>query len=94
MLKPLGNRILLEPESLPEQINGILIPESAKKTNLAGTVLSVGPGKKLADGTIIPMEVKVGDHIHYANFAGNEIKINGKTLIILKEEDVLGIYEE
>jgi len=92
MLKPLGNRILLEPESLPEQINGILIPGSTKNTNLTGTVIAVGPGKKLANGTRLPTNVKVGDTIHYSSYNSKEITINGKKLITLTEDDILGVY--
>jgi chaperonin GroES len=93
MLKPIGNRILLEPKSLPEQINGILIPGSTKNTNLTGTVIAVGPGKKLANGTRLPTNVKVGDIIHYSSDNSKEITINGKKLITLTEDDAMVVYK-
>jgi chaperonin GroES len=91
-LKPLGNRIIVEPaESEEVTAGGIVLPETAKEKPQKGTVLAIGPGERDDDGDYIPMEVKVGDTVLFAKYSGTEIKLDGKKLLILRESDLLAI---
>ncbi len=91
-LKPLGNRVVVEPLEQEEvTAGGIVLPETAKEKPQKGTVLSVGPGDRDEDGKRIAMDVKVGDTVLYAKYGGTEIKIDGKKLLILRESDLLAI---
>ena len=93
-LKPLGNRVVIEPVEQDEvTAGGIVLPETAKEKPQKGKILSVGPGDRSEGGKRIPMDVKVGDIVLYAKYAGTEIKVEGKKLLILKESDVLAIFE-
>jgi chaperonin GroES len=93
-LKPLGSRVVIEPTEQEEvTAGGIVLPETAKEKPQKGKILSVGPGDRDEEGKRIPMDVKVGDTVLYAKYAGTEIKVEGKKLLILKESDVLAIVE-
>lgn len=94
-LKPLGNRVVVEPIEQEEvTASGIVLPETAKEKPQKGTVLSVGPGERDDEGKYIPMDVKEKDKVLFAKYAGTEIKIEGKKLLILKESDLLAIVIE
>ena len=94
-LKPLGNRVVLEPVEQEEVTSGgIVLPETAKEKPQKGKVLSVGPGERDDDGKFIPMEVKEGDTVLFAKYSGTEIKVEGKKLLIMRESDLLAIVEE
>jgi len=94
-LKPLGSRVVVEPiESEEVTAGGIVLPETAKEKPQKGKILSIGPGERDDDGKRIPMDVKAGDTVLFAKYAGTEIKINNKKLLILKESDVLAILDE
>jgi chaperonin GroES len=91
--KPLADRILVQPLSGEEVTKGgIVLPDSAKEKPQEGKVLAVGPGKWV-EGKQMPLDVKVGDKVLYSKYGGDEIKIEGEELVILKEDDVLGIIE-
>jgi len=91
-LKPLGNRVVIEPiEQEDITSGGIVLPETAKEKPQKGTILSVGPGERDEDGKYIPMDVKEGDTVLFAKYAGTEIKVDGDKLLILKESDILAI---
>lgn len=93
-LKPLGNRVVVEPEEQEEiTAGGIVLPETAKEKPQKGTILSVGPGERDDDGKRIPMDVATGDKVLFAKYAGTEIKVEGQKLLILKESDLLAIVE-
>ena len=93
-LKPLGSRVVIEPTEQEDiTAGGIVLPETAKEKPVKGKILSVGPGERDDEGKRIPMDVKVGDTVLYAKYAGTEIKVEGKKLLILKESDVLAIVE-
>ncbi len=93
-LRPLGDRILVEPsEGEDKTSSGLLLPETAKEKPQQGKVLAAGAGRRDDDGKRIEMDVKTGDTILFAKYAGTEIKIDGKKLLIMKETDVLGILE-
>ena len=94
-LKPLGNRVVIEPlESEEVTAGGIVLPETAKEKPQKGKVLSVGPGERDDEGDYIKMDVKSGDTVLFAKYAGTEIKLDGKKLLILRETDLLAIVEE
>jgi chaperonin GroES len=91
-LKPLGNRVVVEPMEQEEVTSGgIVLPETAKEKPQKGKVLSIGPGERDEDGKRIPMDVKEGDTVLYAKYSGTEIKLDNKKLLILRESDILAI---
>ena len=94
-IRPLGDRVLIEPVEQEETIAGgmLVLPETAKEKPQQGNVLAVGAGRRDEDGDRIDMDVKVGDKVLYAKYAGTEVKLDGKKLLILKESDILGIVE-
>jgi chaperonin GroES len=94
-LKPLGNRVVIEPTEQEEiTAGGIVLPETAKEKPQKGKVLSAGPGDRDENGKYIPMDVKEGDTVLFAKYAGTEIKVEGKKLLILRESDLLAIVIE
>jgi chaperonin GroES len=93
-LKPLGSRVVVEPiEQEDVTASGIVLPETAKEKPQRGTVLSIGPGDRDESGKRIQMDVTVGDTVLFAKYAGTEIKLDGKKLLILRESDLLAIVE-
>lgn len=94
-LKPLGDRLVVEPQEQEQTTaSGLVLPETAKEKPQQGEVVAVGPGRRDDDGDRIQMDVKVGDIVLYAKYGGTEIKVEGKKLLILKESDVLAIVEQ
>jgi chaperonin GroES len=94
-LKPLGDRLVVEPMEQEEMTaSGLVLPETAKEKPQQGTVLATGPGRRDDDGDRIELDVAIGDTVLYAKYAGTEVKIDGKKLLILKETDVLAIIEK
>ena len=91
-LKPLGERLIVEPiEQEETTAGGIVLPETAKEKPQKGKVGAVGPGARDESGNRIDMDVSADDEVLFAKYAGTEIKIEGKKLLILKESDVLAI---
>ncbi len=94
-LKPLADRVVIEPLDREERTaSGIILPETAKEKPQEGRIVSVGPGRRDEDGKIVPMDVKEGDTVLFAKYAGTEIKVDDKKLLILKESDILAIVEK
>ena len=94
MLKPLGDRIVVKAlEAETRTSGGIVLPDTAKERPQTGEVLAVGPGKTMDNGSVAPMEVKVGDKVVYSKYGGTEIKVDGEEYIILRQDDVLGVVE-
>ncbi|MEJ2706117.1 MAG: co-chaperone GroES [Anaerolineales bacterium] len=94
-LKPLGNRVVIEPiEEEEVTASGIVLPETAKEKPQKGKVLSVGPGDRNDEGERIPMDVNEGDTVLFAKYAGTEIKLDGKKLLIMRESDLLAIVTQ
>lgn len=94
-IRPLGDRIVVERiEQDVKTAGGIIIPDTAKEKPKQGKVLAVGPGAKDESGKRIAMDVSVGDIVLFTQWAGNEIKIEGKEYLVLKESDVIGVIEE
>jgi chaperonin GroES len=93
-IKPLGNRVVVEPEEQEEMTSGgIVLPETAKEKPQKGKVLAIGPGDRDDDGKRIPLDVKEGDTVLFAKYSGTEIKLDGKKVLILRESDLLAIVE-
>jgi chaperonin GroES len=91
-LQPLHDRVLIRPAK-PQEVTsgGIIIPDSAKEKPSQGEVLETGTGRITTDGTVIPIQVSVGQTILYSKYSGTTVSINGEDLILLNESDILGI---
>ena len=93
-VRPLGDRVLVEPIEEKEQVvGGIIIPDAAKEKPMQGTVLAVGK-KRDKDGKEIAFDVKAGDTVLLPKYGGTEVKLNGKKLQLVREEDLLGVLEK
>lgn len=94
-LKPLGNRVILEPISKEEKTkSGIIIPETVDKEKPEqGKVLAVGPGKMSKDGKRIPMDIKAGDKVLFSKYSPTEVKIEDKEYLVVSDDDILAIIE-
>ena len=91
-LQPLGDRIVVERDVVEDvTAGGIYLPENAKDKPIRGTVVSVGDGRLLGDGSRAPLQVKKGDKVLFTTYAPNEIKIGGEELLLMREEDVLAV---
>jgi chaperonin GroES len=93
-IRPLNDRILVvRVEEEKKTAGGIIIPDTAKEKPQEGKVVAAGPGKVADDGKRIPIEVKKGDRVLFAKYAGSEIKIDGVEHIFMREDDILGILD-
>ena len=93
-VKPLHDQVIVQRLEEEEKTKGgIIIPDTAKEKPIEGKVIAVGAGRIKKDGTKIPLEVKKGNRVLYAKYAGTEVKIDGEEYLIMKEDDVLGIVE-
>jgi chaperonin GroES len=93
-LKPLGDRLVVQPTPREEMTkSGIVLPDTAKERPQEGTILSVGPGRTLDDGSREAMEVQPGQKILFQKYAGTEFKLNEEELLILSQKDVLAVIE-
>jgi chaperonin GroES len=93
-LTPLHDRILVRRvEEAETTRGGLIIPDSAKDKPQEGEVVSAGKGKITEDGKVRPLDVKAGDRILFGKYAGTEVKLDGEELVIMREEEVLGIIE-
>jgi chaperonin GroES len=93
-LRPLGDRILVKRVKEEERTKGgIIIPDTAKEKPQEGKIVAVGKGKYDEHGKLIPIEVKAGDKILFGKYSGSEFKLEGEDLLILREDDILGIIE-
>lgn len=93
-IRPLGDKLVIKVIEDTEQTSGgIFIPDSAKEKPQKGEVVAVGPGKTLDDGKKEEMEVKVGEIVLFAKYAGTDVKMNDETFKILSVKDVLGVFE-
>ena len=87
--------MVLEPaEASNKTASGIYLPDSAQKKPQEGTVIAVGPGKTLENGTVQPMTLKVGDQVLYGKWSGTEVQFDGKDFVLMTEDDVLGVIEK
>ena len=93
-IRPLGDRVLVEPQEEKEQtVGGIIIPDSAKEKPMQGKVIAVGK-KTDKDGKAVAFDVKPGDTVLLPKYGGTEVKIDGKKLQLVREEDLLGVLEK
>ena len=94
-LRPLGDRVVIKPTPREEMTKtGIVLPDTAKEKPQEGLILSVGPGRILDDGKREPIDVKKGQKVLYAKYAGTEFKIDGEDLLIVSQKDILAIVED
>lgn len=95
MLKPLADRVLIKVVEAEEKTKGgILLPDTAQKKSQRGEVLEVGPGKVADNGTRIPLDLKKGDKVLFAKYAGTDIEDNDEQFLLIAERDVLAVIEE
>lgn len=94
--RPCGDRVLVKPNVATGEVKkgGIIIPETAKDKPLDGVVVSVGRGKRDANGVMVPTETQVGDQVVFGKYAGSEIKIDELDYLVIHDEDVIGIIGE
>jgi chaperonin GroES len=93
-IRPLYDRIVVKRIEEKETVmGGIIIPDSAKEKPQEGEVVAVGKGKRSDDGKLVALDVKVGDHILFGKYSGSDIKIDGSELLIMREDEVLGVLE-
>ncbi|SRR5579883_1116513 len=93
-LRPLYDRIVVRRiEQQEQKQGGIIIPDSAKEKPQEAEVVAVGRGKRLEDGTVAPLDVKVGDRILFGKYSGSEVKMDGQEYLIMREDEVLGVIE-
>lgn len=93
-LKPLYDRVVVKRIEEGEKMRGgIIIPDSAKEKPQQGEIVAAGQGKRLDDGKIIPLDVKAGDKVLFGKYSGNEITVDGEELLIMREDEILGVLE-
>ena len=91
-LRPLGDRVVVKPTAREEMTkSGIVLPDTAKEKPQEGSAIAVGPGRILEDGSREQMDVKVGDKVLYAKYAGTEFKLDGEELLIVSQKDILAV---
>ncbi len=91
-VKPLGDRVLIEVLEAEEKTkSGIVLPDSAQEKPQQGKVVAVGTGKKLEDGKVLAVDLKEGDVVLYGKYSGTELNLDERSLLMLKEEDILGV---
>ena len=93
-IRPLHDRIIIDRlDEGEQQIGGIIIPDSAKEKPQRGIVVAAGSGRTAKDGKLVPLDVKAGDQVLFGKYAGQEIRLHGKDLFIMKEDDVLAVID-
>jgi chaperonin GroES len=94
-IRPLRDRLIVKrTEDEEKSKGGIIIPDTAKEKPMEGVVIAAGKGKTADDGRLISMDVKKGDRVLFGKYAGTEIKIDGEELLIMREDDILGVLEK
>jgi chaperonin GroES len=93
-LRPLGDRVVIQPTPREEMTkSGIVLPDTAKEKPQEGKIISAGPGRLNDEGKREPMDVKEGDKVLYAKYAGTEFKVDGEELLIVSQKDILAVVE-
>jgi chaperonin GroES len=94
-LRPLHDRVLIRRIEEQETVKGgIIIPDTAKEKSQEGEVMAIGAGRMLEDGSILPLEVKLGDRILFGKYSGTEVRLADKDYLILREEEIVGIFTQ
>ena len=92
--RPLHDRVVVEPlEEEEKTAGGIIIPDTAKEKPMQGKVIAVGPGTRGDDGKLNALDVKKGDKVLYGKWSGTEVKLDGKTMLIMRESDIMGVMQ-
>ena len=93
-IRPLHDRVILKRmEEETTSAGGIVIPDSAAEKPIRGEIIAAGTGKRLESGEIIPLDVKVGDTVLFGKYSGTEVKMNGDELLVMREDDIMGVIE-
>jgi chaperonin GroES len=93
-IRPLHDRVILKRmEEETTSAGGIVIPDSAAEKPMRGKIIATGNGKRMENGEIIPLDVKVGDQVLFGKYSGTEVKVNGDDLLVMREEDIMGVIE-
>ena len=93
-IRPLHDRVILKRmEEETTSPGGIVIPDSAAEKPVRGEIMAAGTGKRLESGEVIPLDVKVGDQVLFGKYSGTEVKVNGDDLLVMREEDIMGVIE-
>jgi chaperonin GroES len=93
-IRPLQDRVILKRmEEEATSAGGIVIPDSAAEKPSRGEIVATGKGKRLESGDIVPLDVKVGDTVLFGKYSGTEVKVNGDDLLVMREEDIMGVLE-
>ncbi|MGB5337765.1 MAG: co-chaperone GroES [Gammaproteobacteria bacterium] len=93
-IRPLHDRVLLKRmEEETTSSGGIVIPDSAAEKPMRGEIVAAGKGKRLDSGDLLPLDVKVGDQVLFGKYSGTEVKVNGDALLVMREEDIMGVIE-
>jgi chaperonin GroES len=94
-IRPLHDRVIVRRlEEERKSPGGIVIPDTAKEKPIQGEVIAVGTGKILEDGKVRPLDVKVGDKILFGKYSGTEVKVGNEELLVMREEDIMGVVEK
>jgi chaperonin GroES len=94
-IRPLHDRVIVRRlEEERKTAGGIVIPDTAKEKPIQGEIVAVGTGKILEDGKVRPLDVKVGDKILFGKYSGTEVKIGSEELLVMREEDIMGVVEK
>ncbi|MCH9644497.1 MAG: co-chaperone GroES [Gammaproteobacteria bacterium] len=93
-IRPLHDRVVIKRlEAESTSAGGIVIPDSAAEKPMRGEVMAIGPGKMLDNGNVIPLGVKSGDTILFGKYSGTEVKVEGQELVVMREDDIMGVIE-
>lgn len=93
-IRPLHDRIVVQRvEEDSKTPGGILIPDSAQEKPMQGKVLAIGKGKRLDNGEFCALDLKIGDKVLFGKYSGTEVKIDGKELVVMREDDIMGVIE-
>ena len=93
-IRPLHDRVIVRRmEEERTSPGGIVLPDAAKEKPVQGEVLAVGNGKLLENGDVRPLDVKVGDRVLFGKYSGTEIKVGGEAVLVMREEDIMGVIE-
>jgi len=93
-IRPLQDRVILKRmEEESTSAGGIVIPDSAAEKPSRGEIIAAGKGKRLESGDVVPLDVKVGDTVLFGKYSGTEVKVNGDDLLVMREEDIMGVIE-
>ena len=94
-IRPLSDRLVVKRTQEEEKTKGgIIIPDTAKEKPLEGVVVAVGSGKALKNGKVVPLDVKAGDKVLFGKYSGTEVKVDGEELVLLREDDVLAVFNK